>query len=451
MATLVREIGYAPLPSQRKFHESKARYKLFSACVGAGKSKALVQECIRLAVINAGRLGLIGAPTYKILHDTTQREFFTVLEENQIPYKFNKSDKECVLLDTQSHIIFRTLDDPSKLVGTNLAWFGIDEMAYADEFAWLRLQARLRDPKAKQLAGFGATTPNGLNWVWDRFFGDKKIAGYDVIQAKPGENHFLPSDFYGTLALSYDQRFYRQEVLGEYLALQRGTAYHAYDQQRNVNDSIEFDPSAELCWSLDFNINPMSSVIAQIKDYAPNFLSTSRDTKKVEVLDEIVISAGTIELVCKTFVERTEKWRRGGRRLRVHVYGDASGNNGTHAGRSDYELIKQFFARDAGHDLIWRIPASNPSVRDRVNSVNASLLNAQQDVRLTVHPRCKVLITDLLRVEWASDSYGNLLSDLSKKHKDLTHISDALGYLIEREFSAARQTSGGFKNDTRLI
>jgi hypothetical protein len=61
----VRRIEYHALPSQQKFHESKARFKGFSGPIGSGKSAALCQEAIKLAYVNAGRTGLIGAPTYE--------------------------------------------------------------------------------------------------------------------------------------------------------------------------------------------------------------------------------------------------------------------------------------------------------------------------------------------------------------------------------------------------
>jgi hypothetical protein len=59
-----REIDYIPLPSQERFHDSKARFKGFSGPIGSGKSQALCWEAIRLAYLNPGRTGLIGAPTY---------------------------------------------------------------------------------------------------------------------------------------------------------------------------------------------------------------------------------------------------------------------------------------------------------------------------------------------------------------------------------------------------
>ena len=43
------------------------------------------------------------------------------------------------------------MDDFERLRGTNLAWFGLDELTYTAEEAWLRLEGRLRDPRASRL------------------------------------------------------------------------------------------------------------------------------------------------------------------------------------------------------------------------------------------------------------------------------------------------------------
>jgi hypothetical protein len=75
--------------------------------------------------------------------------------------------------------------------------------------------------------------------------------------------------------------------------------------------------------------------------------------------------------------------------------------------------------------------SSNPLVRDRVNAVNAMLRNNEGERRLLVNPCCKPLIRDLERVSWKADSHDNLLPQLDKANPGLTHVSDALGYLIE--------------------
>src|ERR1700733_7470320 len=98
-STCNQHIGYHPLPSQDKFHKSKARFKGFSGPVGSGKSQALCQEALRLSYINAGRVGLIGAPTYPMLRDTTQTSLLEVLRDNDVPFELTKSENTIVLTD----------------------------------------------------------------------------------------------------------------------------------------------------------------------------------------------------------------------------------------------------------------------------------------------------------------------------------------------------------------
>jgi hypothetical protein len=160
-----RGIKYQPLPSQKKFHDSAARFKGFSGPIGSGKSQALCHEAIRMCYSNPGRTGLIGAPTYPMLRDATLTALTETLAENQIPYELNRGNNTLTLTEPETQILLRSVDDFERLRGTNLAWFGIDELTYAPEEAWLRLEGRLRDPKASRLCGFAVWTPKGFDWV----------------------------------------------------------------------------------------------------------------------------------------------------------------------------------------------------------------------------------------------------------------------------------------------
>src|SRR5207244_12868597 len=137
--TFLRGIEYSPLPSQAAFHKSTARMKGFSGPIGSGKSQALCHEAIRLTYLNPGRSGLIGAPTYPMLRDTTQQALFDLLNSNRIPYEYAKAENILQMKDSRSRILFRPLDEFERLRGTNLAWFGLDELTYAPEAGWLRL------------------------------------------------------------------------------------------------------------------------------------------------------------------------------------------------------------------------------------------------------------------------------------------------------------------------
>src|SRR6201999_3833579 len=106
-----REIIYDPLESQKRFHECNTRYKGYSGPIGSGKSQALCQEAIRLAYVNPGRMGLLGAPTYPMLRDATQATLLEILGANRVPYEHNKAENILVMKDTGSRILFRPVDD----------------------------------------------------------------------------------------------------------------------------------------------------------------------------------------------------------------------------------------------------------------------------------------------------------------------------------------------------
>jgi hypothetical protein len=134
------------------------------------QSRALCYEALKLSYENRGCTGVIGAPTYPMLKDLTLTAFRELLEENNVPHSFRRSENILSLLEPKSQILFRSLVSFERIRGTNLAWFGIDELTYCKEEAWLRLEARLRDPKAKHRCGFASWTPKGYGWVYDSLY-----------------------------------------------------------------------------------------------------------------------------------------------------------------------------------------------------------------------------------------------------------------------------------------
>ncbi len=404
---------YDPLPSQRLFHRSGARFKGFSGPIGCGKSQALCQEAIRLSYQNPRCMGLLGAPTYPMLRDATQAALLDILDNSKLPYDHSKAENMLVMRDTRSKIIFRAVDEFERLRGSNLAWFGLDELTYTPEEAWLRLEGRLRDPKAKRLCGFGVWTPKGYDWVYRKFVADR-VSGYDAIVATPHENRHLLArtpDYYDRLKDSYDPKFYAQEVLGEYLSLDGGRAYSSFDRNVHIK-KLEADPNLPLFWALDFNVDPMSSVIAQVV------------RGEVMVLDEIVIRHGTTQQACEEFLRRFPKHDAG-----LAVYGDASGFHEQTTGSSDYGMIREHFQVHSSMPVRYRVPHSNPSVRERLNLMNARLYSAAGRIGLWVDEKCTELIKDFEQVCFKADS------NVIDKDRDRlrTHLSDALGYLLWQE------------------
>jgi hypothetical protein len=407
-----RQIIYSPLATQKRFHDSAARFKGFSGPIGSGKSQALCQEAIKLSYLNSGRTGLLGAPTYPMLRDATQAALLEVLDRNRIPYDFNRAENFLVMRETRSKILFRAVEEFERLRGSNLAWFGLDELTYTQEQAWLRLEGRLRDPKATRLCGFGVWTPKGYDWVYERFVA-RQVEGYETVVAQPFENRFLLDripDYYTRLKSSYDTRFYEQEVLGSYLMLHTGRVYPAFERSGNVAEG-SVDTSLPLLWALDFNVDPMCSVIAQVH----------RDGVVV-VLDEIVLSRATTYDACAEFTSRFESHAGG-----LIVYADATGARMQTTGKTDLSILREAL-RDYER-VEFRIPKSNPVVRERVTLMNSKLASADGVRLLRVHPKCAELIRDFEQVVFKENS------QVVDKDRDprRTHLSDALGYLVWQE------------------
>jgi hypothetical protein len=413
--TEIRERGieYHPLPSQRRFHDSAARFKGFSGPIGSGKSQALCQEALKLAYLNPGRTGLLGAPTFPMLRDATQAALLEILERNRIPHEWNRAENFLVLRETGSRILFRAVEEFERLRGSNLAWFGLVVLTYAPLQAWLRLEGRLRDPRASRLCGFAVWSPKGYDWVYERFV-ERQVEGYETVQARPFENRFLLDkipDYYERLKHSYDGRFYEQEVLGKYLELSAGRVYFAFSREGNVAD-VEIAVKQPLLWALDFNVDPMSSVVAQV------------DGEEVRVLDEIVLNRASTYQACEEFGNRFAEHAGG-----LVIYADASGARRQTSGTTDVEILKSFLKDRQYGDVRFKIPKANPAVRDRVSLMNSKLESAGGERRLAIHPRCKELIKDFEQVTYKENS---LVIDKDRDPKR-THLSDALGYLAWQE------------------
>lgn len=440
--TLIRNLrAYRPYPSQQAFHDLRCQFKGFSGPVGSGKSNALVYEAIRLAYRNRGLTGLVAAPTIPLLRDSTQTSFLAVLEEERVPFRFYSHPRNLIrLLEPKSDILFRSMSEPERLRGTNLAWFAVDELTYCKEASWLRLEARLRDPAAREQSGFACWTPKGYDWVYSRFIDPARSEGlkdgYQAIRAVPGESaSVIGTAYYERLRQSYDERFFAQEALGEYLSIFSGQVYTSFDRGLSLK-TVTYDPRFPLVWALDFNIEPMSSVICQqIPDVSL--------APMIHVLDELVIPSAITESACEEFVARTSPWI-GNRQVEVIVYGDPAGNSGsTKARTSDWDIVRNFFRNQSQYRMTYRIDRSHPSHRDRTNSVNARLRNAAGVRSMIIDHRCRELIRDFEQVQFKSDPNGRILAEIDKSDPKRTHLSDALGYYIWKEFPVRSIGSSG--------
>ena len=201
--------------------------------------------------------------------------------------------------------------------------------------------------------------------------------------------------------------------------------YYSFDREVHCAP-CSLQPNREIWWGLDFNVDPMCSVICQ-----PHAYGRERHQRIVEVVDEIAIPNSNVYEACEAFAKKVGPYaERYG--VTMNLYADASGDNRTHVGTTAIQAVKQWFARHPNYRVNYKIPNANPAVSDRVRTVNSVLKSFTGEVRMRIDPKCKKLIADFEQVEWANE----MGLEINKEDPKLTHVSDALGYIIEQEFRA---------------
>ena len=124
----------------------------------------------------------------------------------------------------------------------------------------------------------------------------------------------------------------------------------------------------------------------------------------------------------------------GDHRGNVVCHGDATGGarGSAKVGGSDWALIRAELLPVFGARLRLSVPRANPPERVRVNAVNARLRNATGDVRLMVDPaKAPHVQKDFEGVRLLMGGAGEIDK---KADPGLSHLSDAIGYYVAREF-----------------
>ena len=94
------------------------------------------------------------------------------------------------LSDTGSRVLLRSLEEFERLRGTNLAWFGVDELTYTTEESWLRLKGVCAIQRRRGYAALRSGRPRATT---GSTAASSKTATreYEVIRAQPMENRHV--------------------------------------------------------------------------------------------------------------------------------------------------------------------------------------------------------------------------------------------------------------------
>jgi len=383
------------LPAQKSFALCEDKFFAIVGGFRSGKTRAIVPRYCNLSAIRDGKVKLlIISPTYRLMMDSIVPIFQKFFDVNDIQYKFEKTDMRITVQDIfEGEIIFRSGDNPERIIAFECTDVVIDEFdvipRYRQDELWQKALSRMSGADNSTMGI--TTTPEGFKKTYE-LFEEQKIGS--LFRADTRDNYYLPKDYIQTLLDQYDPKLQEQYIKGYFVNVNQMQAYYAFDREKHV---IEYKPQTnQVLVGIDFNVDPLCAVIGEkIKD-------------ELIIFDELYLKNSNTFRLVEILSERYDN---------ITAFPDMTGRaRKTSAAMSDIQILQKANIRING--------INNPRVKDRVQAVNNFLSKG----RLKIDKKCVHLIKDLERV--SLDKYG----ELDKSDQNLTHISDACGYMVYRLF-----------------
>ncbi|MGL4234091.1 MAG: terminase large subunit domain-containing protein [Casimicrobium sp.] len=331
-----------------------------------------------------------------------------------------------IQLVTGAEICVVGMDKPERIEGR--PWDGgiLDEFANMKARAWSEnVRPALSDRKGWcWLIG----VPEGRNHYYDLW--KRAISGEDPewegFTWKSAE--ILDADEIASARRDLDPLVFEQEYEASFVNFS-GRAYYNFNESRNCA-RLSYDPRGAIAFCFDFNVEPGVAAVVQ-EQRLPNGQDGTGAIGQVHIPVN-----STTPAVCRRLAQ---DWKD--HQGLVKLYGDATGGaRGTaKVAGSDWDIIKAELRPVFGDRLRVCVPEANPTERARVNAMNTRMLSADGVVRFMVDPaKAPHLVKDLEGVRTLDGGSGEIDKKADPK---LTHISDAVGYYVEKEFPIVRRTA----------
>lgn len=423
---------YTPHEAQLAFHQSKARYRVASWGRQSGKSTACLNDLLYRAWENPKVKYWFISPTFEQAKDQYRRLVGMLSPCWEVLLKKNQSELRVKLIN-QSEIVFKSGEVLHNLRGSTLDGVVIDEVRDQPPELWSQV-IRAMITTTQGWAAF-VSTPSGFDQFKDFF--DRGVNDptglWQSFQAPSTCNPLFTSEEYEAAKKEMSEAEFAQEINAEFRDIHQGKVYINHGPQ-NQMECCPWNRNGELysehlpiLLACDFNLSPMAWALGQ--ERAGTFY----------FFDEIFLKGSHTQEAAKELCERVKHHKQG-----ITIVGDATGKAGQRAaaGKSDYYILEQTL-KDHGIPFVNKTPDSNPQVKDRINTMNAKLKAADGSVSLYYHPkRVPHLKRDFERVSWKSGS--TLILD-QVKDKELTHISDGVGYSVCALSSQWNPKPGGLR------
>jgi PBSX family phage terminase large subunit len=392
---------------QKAFATSLEPFPAFVGGFGSGKTAAGIARIMALKGALKSNDVAYYLPTYPLVEDIAFKRFPELCERKGWKYKVNKKNSS-IEFENAGRIIFRTMENPERIVGYEVAHSLLDELDTLKidkaREVWNKVIARNRQKCAMRNTVAVATTPEGFRFVYERWV-KNQVAGYKIFKARTMDNAAnLPEGYIENLQNTYPANLLAAYLDGEFVNLTAGSVYAEFDRVLNATNATIMS-GEPLHIGLDFNVTKMAAVIHVLREDQPFAL---------DELTRVFDTPAMIQLIKSKYAGH-----------KIFVYPDASGNNrkSQNASESDIALLKQ-----AGFNIM--VNPANPAVKDRILAMNKMI----RERKYLVNPdTCPELVESLERQ--AYDKNGD-----PDKTTGFDHVLDATGYCIAYRYPIRART-----------
>jgi len=373
------------------------RFKVLITGRRYGKTFLGIREICKAAATISGSINWVVCPSYRM----AKQIWWVQLKAKLMELRWIESSNEAellIVLKNKSVIALKGADSPDSLRGLGLSYVIFDEFQDTPKEAFTEvIRPALSDKKGRAMF---TGTPKGVgSWSHELFtkaLNEKDWAAWQFTTIEGGN---VDAEEIESARRDLDEKTFLAEYMATFNTYS-GTVAYNFSYKENVVPL----PEPEMGWihvGIDFNILPMTAVIAQVKG------------QECHVFDELHMKGSNTEEVCEELKHRYPY-------SKIIAYPDpASRQKKTSAGgKTDFSILM-----NAGFTVKAR--HFHTPVRDRVNSLNAKLKNAAGLRTLFIDPKCKHTIDSLQRLSYIEGT------NTIDKNSGLDHQFDALSYMTD--------------------
>lgn len=401
-------------PKQMTVFKSEARFRVVVAGRRWGKTALSRVLIITRAKKKKSKIWYV-APTYKMAKQIMWTDLLEAIPKRWIR-KVNETNMAITLVNG-TRIELKGADKGDSLRGVGVDFLVLDEFQDIDEETWTKvLRPTLADRRGHAIF---IGTPKAYNYLYEIYRKGQDARNiarklWESWQFPTITSPFIPISEIEAARADMDEKSFKQEFEASFETMS-GRVYYPFDRNEHVGQ-YAFNPKLPIWVGMDFNIDPMSTVIFQ-----------PQRNGELWAIDEIVLFGSNTEEICDELEKRY--WRH---QVQIVVYPDPAGGQRQHArGETDLDIL-----REKGFKRL-KFRKKHPFVADRVNAVNRLLRAADGTIRLKIDAKCKHFINALEQTIYKPGS-----RDVDKA-AGVEHSADAGGYCIELEFPVRKIQIGG--------